>query len=89
MFYTYILESQKNGKFYIGYTKDLSRRVDKHNAGHTISTKSGIPWQLVWSHTFESKTQAMKLEKALKRLKNKKMLRLIIAGKINTESLMQ
>ena len=89
MFFTYILESQKNGKFYIGYTKDLSKRVEKHNAGHTISTKSGIPWKLVWSYSFATKTEALKLENTLKRLKNKKVLQQIIKGEFKTDSLLK
>jgi hypothetical protein len=41
----YILESQKHGRFYVGSTDDLSRRLNEHNAGRTKSTASGKPLQ--------------------------------------------
>ncbi len=42
MFYVYILESVKDDKLYIGFTKDLKKRFLKHNAGKVFSTKSRI-----------------------------------------------
>ncbi len=31
MYYTYVLQSRKDGKFYVGHTKDLNQRFDHHN----------------------------------------------------------
>jgi putative endonuclease len=87
MYYTYILKSTKTGRFYIGYTQDLSQRLEKHNAGHSRATKSGIPWQLVWSMESESKTEALKLENALKKLKNKSILQSIVDGSYDLQKL--
>ncbi|HDP69106.1 MAG TPA: hypothetical protein ENN20_11515 [Candidatus Marinimicrobia bacterium] len=39
MVYVYILHSEKDGGFYIGYTANLSRRVQQHNAGKTRSLR--------------------------------------------------
>lgn len=49
MYYTYIIQSQKNGGFYIGSCHDIDIRIERHNAGATPSTKSGRPWKMVYS----------------------------------------
>jgi putative endonuclease len=46
-FYVYILYSSSIGKYYVGHTHDVQKRVLQHNAGRTPSTKSGKPWILV------------------------------------------
>ena len=46
MFYTYILQSNKDKQFYTGYTDDLQKRVKEHGDGKVASTKKGIPSQL-------------------------------------------
>ncbi|MGC9363771.1 MAG: GIY-YIG nuclease family protein, partial [Fidelibacterota bacterium] len=43
MYYVYILQSEKDGGFYIGYTTDLIRRIQQHNAGKTRSLKHRRP----------------------------------------------
>lgn len=48
MFYTYILESLKNGSQYVGYSSDLKKRLDEHNHGINISTKSHLPWVIIY-----------------------------------------
>ena len=43
MYYTYVLLSNKDGKFYTGYTKDLKIRFDQHVKGQVPSTKDRRP----------------------------------------------
>jgi predicted GIY-YIG superfamily endonuclease len=38
MYYTYILESLKDFKFYTGFTKDLKLRFEQHEKGLVKST---------------------------------------------------
>ncbi len=38
MYWVYILENPK-GKFYIGHTDDLQRRLSEHNSGEKIGSK--------------------------------------------------
>lgn len=52
MYYVYILQSEKSGKYYTGYCSDIDTRILKHNSGATPSTKPGIPWKLVHSESF-------------------------------------
>ena len=66
MWYVYVLESQKNGNLYKGFCKDLQKRVSQHNFGETYSTKSGMPWELIYYEAFKSKEDAIVREKYLK-----------------------
>ena len=40
MFFTYILQSDLDGSFYIGQTKDIEKRIFRHNKGYNRSTKA-------------------------------------------------
>jgi putative endonuclease len=80
MFYTYILQSQKDGSFYIGYTQDLMQRLEKHNTGKTGYTATKQPWSLVYQEGFDTKTDAMKREKFLKAQKNRDFYVKLIAS---------
>ena len=67
MFTTYILFSPKIGKFYTGQTDDFDRRLDEHNRGKTPFMASGMPWELVFSKEFDSRQEAIKLERFIKK----------------------
>ena len=67
MYYTYILYSQKINKFYTGQTHDLNRRIQEHNSGKTHFMKSGSPWSLVYSQVHQTRSEAMSLEKRIKK----------------------
>lgn len=68
-------------KYYIGQTNNLERRLFYHNSGYSKSTKSGIPWKLVYQEEYESRLEAMKREKQLKSNKNKSYLEKIIQNR--------
>jgi len=74
MYYTYILKSLKNNKFYIGQTNNINNRLEAHNKGYNHSTKNGIPWILIFSKSFENRSEAIKLERKLKNLKSQKRI---------------
>jgi putative endonuclease len=66
MFHLYILKSKVKGKLYIGYTKDLQRRVMEHNSGFSQSTKPYIPWELVYYESYKLLEDAKDREFKLK-----------------------
>lgn len=53
-------------KLYIGWTDDLKSRIQKHNKGLALSTKSRIPFKLVYYEACLEKEKAIKREKTLK-----------------------
>jgi len=70
-FYTYILQSQKSGKLYIGHTGNISVRVAQHNEGMTTSTRGKGPWEILHYAVFETREEAMVMEYKLKKWKSK------------------
>jgi putative endonuclease len=76
----YILRSLKDGKFYIGSTSNVKTRLSFHNAGLQRSTKSRIPFELIYSEEYNSKTEALKREKQIKSYKGGEALKKLIAG---------
>ena len=76
-FWVYVLENAK-GRFYIGQTSDVSRRVSQHNApleeGVSHPRKHG-PWRLVWSERHDSRVSAMHREKQIKPMKSARWIR--------------
>ena len=65
--FVYLLRSMKDGKFYLGWTTDLKRRLEEHNAGLTRSTKSRRPFELIHYEAHLSPELAKKRERTLKR----------------------
>ena len=66
MFYTYTLVSQKDNKYYVGYTKELKQRVMQHNKGFVESTKKRRPLKLVYYEACLNQSDATKREKNFK-----------------------
>ena len=67
-YFTYILVSEKDNRFYFGQTQNLWNRLDYHNTGRSRFTKSYLPWKLLAYKKLDSRTEAMKYEKMLKNL---------------------
>ena len=70
-YYTYILQSEKTGKYYIGSTGNLEDRLQRHNQGRSGYTKSGIPWKLVYKEEYSTRSDAAKREQAIKQRKDR------------------
>ena len=66
MYYVYVLQSQKDGQFYTGYTDDIRARMKLHNAGKVESTKNRLPLNLVYYEACLNQQDATHREKYLK-----------------------
>lgn len=66
MYYTYVLLSQKDDKFYTGYTNDLKGRFEAHCRGKVLSTSNRRPLRLVYYEACMDKKDASHREKYLK-----------------------
>lgn len=65
-YYVYVLRSDIDGRFYVGLTDNIERRLKEHNSGKTKSTKGYIPWVLFFKEDFESRIEARGREIYLK-----------------------
>jgi putative endonuclease len=65
VYYVYILRSQQDGKFYVGYTENIMKRVELHNTGKIESTKWRRPFDLVYYEASVNKEDALHREKYL------------------------
>ncbi|MCK4357141.1 MAG: GIY-YIG nuclease family protein [Candidatus Cloacimonetes bacterium] len=74
MYFIYILYSEKKDKYYVGHTNNLTLRLKRHNSGRNKSTKSGVPWEMVYFEEYETKSEAMKRENKIKKQKSKKYI---------------
>ena len=69
MNYTYILQCA-DGTLYCGWTNCLEKRLKAHNEGRGAKyTKSRRPVVLAYYEEFETKSEAMRREAAIKKLK--------------------
>lgn len=77
MFYTYILLTE-NGSLYCGYTDDVEKRFQKHLSGKGAKyTRANKPVKIVYTKEFDNKSDAMKEEARIKKLKHIEKLELI------------
>ena len=70
----YILYSEKRKRYYVGQTHNIEERFKRHNDGFVPSTKSGLPWDLKLTIEVKNRSEAMKLEKRLKKRGIKRFL---------------
>ena len=74
-YYVYILQSEKDGEFYTGYTKDLKLRFEQHQKGFVESTKNRQPLKLIYSEACLNQQDATHREKYLKSYYGKMFIR--------------
>ena len=66
--YTYILRCA-DGTLYTGWTNDLKRRLEAHNAGKGAKyTRPRLPGELFYYECFETKEEAMSREASIKKM---------------------
>ena len=65
--FVYILYSEKRSRYYVGQTANIDNRLKRHNQGSVPSTKNGAPWKLVLQIKCSSRSEALILEKKIKK----------------------
>jgi len=66
LYYTYVIRSKSDSKYYIGYTSDLKKRLEEHNSGVSKSTAHRRPFELLYYEACRNIKDAMHREKYLK-----------------------
>lgn len=78
MYFVYILQSLKTGRYYVGSTNDLNRRLSEHNGSKTKSLKNQRPLVLKFCKSFDIKKEAIDTERKIKKLKSREIIAKIV-----------
>jgi len=68
-YFVYMIVTNNNGKkiSYIGFTNNLSKRLDLHNKSKGAKFTRGRKWNLIYHLKFKNKISALKYEYKLKK----------------------
>ena len=67
-YYVYMLKSKTvKPVTYVGYTKDLKKRIKQHNTGKGAKFTKGRKWEYIYIRTYNRKVLTMKDEYKLKK----------------------
>jgi len=69
------MQSEKDGKWYTGFTNDLPKRFNDHNSGNVFSTSKRRPFKLIYFEACVDEKDARDREKYLKSGMGKRYLR--------------
>jgi putative endonuclease len=75
MYYTYVHQGEKDGKFYTGFTSNLKLRFEQHNKGIVESTRHRRPLRLIYYEACLDQNDATKRQKYLKTYHGKMFLK--------------
>lgn len=78
MYTVYVLKSLKDGRTYVGCSKNIDNRIKEHNSGEVQSTKKRIPFVLWYKEEFVNKYDAFKREQHFKTAWGRRQLRKIL-----------
>ena len=62
-YYSYVLCSLKNRILYKGSTENIDKRILAHNSGKVNYTSKHVPWKIVITEQFETRSEALSREK--------------------------
>ena len=70
-FWVYILRSETTGRYYCGQTDNVEKRLQQHNDPQNTFTQTTTrftgPWRLVYRTNCQSRTEAIRLERRIKK----------------------
>ncbi len=80
MYTVYVLQSIQYWRFYIWYSSHVEKRLSEHNDWFVKSTKFYKPYKIFYTETYEEKTDALKRENELKRMKGNSRFKKLIGA---------
>jgi putative endonuclease len=81
-FYIYIIYSKSLNKYYVGSCQDVAERLRGHLNSRSKYTKIAKDWELKYTETFATRSEACQRELQIKKMKSK----FYIENLINTKS---
>src|SRR5436190_11232139 len=83
MYFVYILYSASKNKFYVGQTDSIGNRLKSHSAGMSPYTSTADDWNLVYYEEFQTRTEAIRREKEIKKKKSRRYIEELVKSKIS------
>ena len=71
----YAIQSQEDNSIYVGFSNDFNRRLYEHSIGKTKTTKSKLPYKLIYKEIVDTRIKAREREKYLKSGSGKEFLK--------------
>ncbi len=78
----YILKSVQTPKYYTGISQNPQRRLEYHNTIEKGFTSRYRPWEIIFTKEYETRQEASKAEIKIKSWKSKKMIEMLVEGKL-------
>ena len=78
MWKVYIIYSENIDRYYTGITDDIEWRLERHNLGWGRYTKRGIPWVVVYTEDYNTKSEALNREREIKGRKSRSYIESLI-----------
>ena len=78
--WVYILESETSGRYYVGQTDDVARRLAYHNRGLSRSTRGRGPWKLMYKEKSATRSEACRREREIKGWRSRVAIERLIAS---------
>ncbi|MBN2009402.1 GIY-YIG nuclease family protein [candidate division KSB1 bacterium] len=80
MYYVYILHCREE-RYYIGSTEDIEKRLAQHNSPEFKGWTSRYhDWKLVYHEAYQTRSEAIKRERQIKRMKGGAGFRRLVGG---------
>jgi putative endonuclease len=73
-FYIYILFSSSLNRYYIGSTNDVEERLKKHLSSNKGFTSKAKDWEVKYTESFETRSEALQREMQIKKWKSRIMI---------------
>ena len=77
-YFVYIIQSLKDGTYYVGSTQDITKRLERHNQGRSNYTKFKRPWKLVFCENYPDRSSVRIRENEIKARKSKKYIEALV-----------
>ena len=81
-FYVYILFSLHLNRYYIGSTHDVENRLKKHLSSGKGFTSKARDWEIKYTETFTTRSEAVQRELQIKKWKSRIMIEKLIKGEL-------
>jgi len=78
MYFVYILQSLRTGRFYVGQCDHLIERFHEHQRGASLSTRGHGPWLMPYYEIYPTRGEALRREREIKAKKSAESIRCII-----------